>query len=412
MGVCPALMLVDGPAARDAIVGARSTRGQSLADRGGVFGVVNCEHSARGDRVLDGGAGRRILGAAGFRAVAAIDAGDWRDRQLMDGVAVCGVGGEQRDVCRLSLRMHRRESGNETTTSANKLAATATHGNCVTWRRMLAGLAAAVVVSIGVGAAAMVGVRLDDDTEMTAHRAGAAARPENSVAACEQAVRDGADWIEIDVQETSDGEVVVIHDRDLMKLGGSPLNVWESTAADLRAVDVGSSFDAKFSDVRLATLGEMLDAAKAGGIGVVIELKHYGHAQQLEERVAKIVEDHEMVDHIVIMSLDAASLKRMRELRPTWTIGRLTAVPVTDLTREQVEFLAVSTRMATPEFIRKAHARGKDVYVWTVNDAATMFEMTSRGADNLITDDPASGAGRAGAAGEHGADRPAVCRDR
>ena len=154
----------------------------------------------------------------------------------------------------------------------------------------------------------MLGVRLDDDTEITAHRAGAAAAPENSVAACEQAIKDGTDWIEIDVQETSDGEVVVVHDRDLMKLGGSPLNIWNSTAADLRAVDVGSSFDPKFSTVRLATLGEMLDAAKAGGIGVVIELKHYGHAQKLEERVAAIVEAHEMVDHIVIMSLDAASL--------------------------------------------------------------------------------------------------------
>jgi len=45
--------------------------------------------------------------------------------------------------------------------------------------------------------------------------------------------------------------------------------------------------------------------------------------------------------------------------------------------------------MATPEFIRRAHRRGKDVYVWTINDAPTMFEMISRGVDNLITDRPA-----------------------
>lgn len=255
--------------------------------------------------------------------------------------------------------------------------------------RLVGIVIAGIAISAGVGAASMVGVRLDDDTQITAHRAGAASAPENTVTACEQAIRDGTNWIEIDVQETSDGEVVVVHDRDLMKLGGSPLNIYDSTAADLRAIDVGSSFDAKFSNVRLATLGEMLDAAKAGGIGVVIELKHYGHAQKLEERVAAIVEAHEMVDHIVIMSLDAASLRRMHELRPTWTIGRLTAVPITDLTRENVDFLAVSRRMATPEFIRRAHARGKDVYVWTINDAPTMFEMASRGADNLITDNPA-----------------------
>jgi glycerophosphoryl diester phosphodiesterase len=255
--------------------------------------------------------------------------------------------------------------------------------------RLVGTLIGVIAVSIAVGAGAMVGVRLDDDTQITAHRAGAAGAPENSVAACEQAIQDGTNWIEIDVQETSDGEVVVVHDRDLMKLGGSPLNIFDSTAADLRAIDVGSSFDPSFSAVRLATLGEMLDAAKAGGIGVVIELKHYGHAQQLEERVARIVEEHEMVDHIVVMSLDAASLKKMHELRPTWTIGRLTAVPITDLTREEVDFLAVSRRMATPDFFRRAHRRGKEVYVWTINDAPMMFEMISRGVDNLITDRPA-----------------------
>lgn len=259
----------------------------------------------------------------------------------------------------------------------------------ITARHILGTLAAIIVAFIALGFGAMFGVRLDDDVEITAHRAGGASGPENTVAACEQAIKDHTDWIEIDVQETSDGEVVVVHDRDLMKLGGSPLNIFNSTAADLRAVDVGSSFDPNFSNVRLATLGEMLDAAKAGKIGVVIELKHYGHAQRLEERVAAIVEAHEMVDHIVIMSLDAASLARMHELRPRWTIGRLTAVPITDLTREPVDFLAVSRRMATPEFIRRAHHRGKDVYVWTINDAPAMFEMISRGVDNLITDRPA-----------------------
>ena len=95
----------------------------------------------------------------------------------------------------------------------------------MTARHILGTLVGAIAVSIGVGFAAMVGVRLDDDVEITAHRAGAASAPENSVAACEQAIKDGTDWIEIDVQETSDGEVVVVHDRDLMKLGGSPLNI-------------------------------------------------------------------------------------------------------------------------------------------------------------------------------------------
>ena len=119
-----------------------------------------------------------------------------------------------------------------------------------------------------------------------------------------------------------------------------------------------------------------------------------------------------MVDHIVIMSLDAASLHRMHELRPTWTIGRLTAVPITDLTREQVDFLAVSRRMATPDFIRRAHYRGKEVYVWTINDAPDDVRNGQPRCRQPHHRQARPRPRRARPTREHGPDRPAGRRDR
>ncbi len=67
----------------------------------------------------------------------------------------------------------------------------------------------------------------------------------------------------------------------------------------------------------------------------------------------------------------------------------LSAVALGDLTKVDVDFLAVSTKLATPFFIRAAHKTGKEVYVWTVNDVVGMSTYLSRGVDSLITDEPA-----------------------
>ena len=83
---------------------------------------------------------------------------------------------------------------------------------------LLAGLAAIVVAGLAGGIRALEGIRTDDRVEVIAHRGAAAARPENTMAAIERGIEDGADWIEIDVQETADGEVVVFHDSDFMRL--------------------------------------------------------------------------------------------------------------------------------------------------------------------------------------------------
>ena len=100
--------------------------------------------------------------------------------------------------------------------------------------------------------------------------------------------------IEIDVQETADGEVVVIHDSDLKKVGGVPLVVGQSTLQQLGYTDIGSWFDLSFSDQRIPTLREVLALCK-DRIRVNIELKYYGHEKRLEQSVAELVRQH--VEH-------------------------------------------------------------------------------------------------------------------
>jgi glycerophosphoryl diester phosphodiesterase len=241
------------------------------------------------------------------------------------------------------------------------------------------------------GLAAVYGLvsqlKFENSTEVMAHRGASAAAPENTMAAVLGAIESGAQWVEIDVQETRDGEIVVIHDSDLKKVGGVPLVIARSTLEDLRQVDIGSWFEPRFSDQRIATLREVLEVCK-GRIGVNIELKYYGSEQALEKRVAEIVESLGMSDEVVAMSLSLPGVREMKRLRPDWKVGLLSSVAVGNLAQLDVDFLALNASFASRNLVRNLHRQGKEVMVWTVNDALGISAAASRGVDAIITDKP------------------------
>lgn len=227
-----------------------------------------------------------------------------------------------------------------------------------------------------------------EKVEVIGHRGAAASRPENTMVAVEKAIEDGADWVEIDVQETADGEVIVVHDSDFMKSSSVPLKVWNATLADIAQIDIGSWFDPAYADQRPPLLRDVLNVVKDRS-KLIIELKYYGHDVDLEKRVIALVEEAGMPDQIATMSLKYPAVRKMLQLRPDWRTGVLAATSVGDLTGLQGDFVAVSAASLTPRLIRRAEAAGKDVYVWTVNDAAMMSRMISLGVSGLITDEPA-----------------------
>jgi glycerophosphoryl diester phosphodiesterase len=251
----------------------------------------------------------------------------------------------------------------------------------------LSAAAVGLIASAGVAFVLLQRASIEDKVEITAHRGAAMHAPENTVAAVEAALEAAADWVEIDVQETADGEVVVLHDSDLKKVAGVDLKIWDATWEDLQDIDVGSFFSPEFSDQRIPKLQKILELCR-GKAGVVIELKYYGHQVRLEERVAEVVDGLGMASDIKVMSLDYDGLERMKALRPEWKMGYLTSVVMGDLTRMDVDFLAVNSGMASRRFVRATQNAGKGVFTWTVNDVLGMSAMMDLGVDSIITDDP------------------------
>ena len=224
---------------------------------------------------------------------------------------------------------------------------------------------------------------------VTAHRAGAARAPENSLAALRMAIAEGADSAEIDVQRTADGNIVVVHDRDLRRLAGSPLVISDSTLPQLLEPDIGKAVGPQFAGERVATLAEFIEAAR-GKIRLSVELKYYGRGDPvLAHQVAQTLRSSDFVEHSDVISLDYAGLQQVRELAPEIKLGFLVSASVGDLTRLNVKFLSVSQSNLTADLRKRADARGMSIAVWTVNKREDVIRMIAVGADDIVTDDPA-----------------------
>ena len=227
----------------------------------------------------------------------------------------------------------------------------------------------------------------EDDVLIIAHRGSSMDAPENTLAAIQMAVDAGSDFVEIDVQETADGVVVVFHDSDYKRLARKKLNIWDAKSRDLPGIEIGSWFDPKFSDQTTPTLKQVFDICR-GKSGVLIELKYYGHDVELEQKVIDIVEAEKMTEEVMIMSLNYEGIQKVRKMRPDWKIGLLSTVALGDITKLDVDFLGLNSRAATPKLVKRAHDNAIQVFVWTVNTPLDISAMASRGVDGLITDTP------------------------
>jgi glycerophosphoryl diester phosphodiesterase len=236
----------------------------------------------------------------------------------------------------------------------------------------------------------LASIALGDQLEITAHRAGAKHAPENSVAAIRQAIRDRADWAEIDVQLTQDLQLVVLHDIDLARIGGGNRRVDAVTLAEIRALDIGTSFGPEFAGERVPTFDEILFAA-GKDIRLNVELKPHGKDDELTltKRVVSAIQQAGMVGRCRICSQSFRSLQHARRLEPLLPVGFIAGASIGDLAGLDVDFLMVKAESATSSLVQRAGVKRIPIHAWTVNDPAWLAPLLDRGVANIITDDPA-----------------------
>lgn len=222
---------------------------------------------------------------------------------------------------------------------------------------------------------------------VVAHRGCERLAPENTLSAFRKAIEIGADFAELDVQETTDGVVVVYHDRDLMRLAGDPRRIAEMTFAEARKVDLGRRFGPEFVGERIPTLAEVIELAR-GKIKLQIELKYYGKDRGLAAKVAELIRREGFEAECEVTSLNADGLMAAKRHNPRLAVVALVTYAVGDPGRLDVEGLSVNTKVLTDRLIRAVRRRGKRLYAWTVDDPGTMVRLIERGVGGLVTNAP------------------------
>ncbi len=230
-------------------------------------------------------------------------------------------------------------------------------------------------------------VSIEDRVAVTAHRGSSLAAPENTMSAVRLAIEHGADFAEIDVQETADGEIVLLHDNDLMRVASINKRVSELSFAEVQDLDAGSWFSKKYTGERIPRLLEIIELAR-GKIHLNIELKGTQKPSRVTQLVVEMVRQQDFLEQCVITSLDLEALREAKKLDGRLEVGLIVSVSVGDITRLDVDFLSVNAKNVNRQLIRAADRSGKQIHVWTLNKARQMSTMIDLGVNNIITDDP------------------------
>lgn len=223
---------------------------------------------------------------------------------------------------------------------------------------------------------------------VTAHRGGAKMAPENTISALEYSVKSMSDYAEIDVQETKDGEIVLLHDNNLKRTTGMNRNIWELDYAEVEQLDAGIKFNKNFRGEKIPTLKEAIEYAD-GKINLNIEIKYNGHNENIVNRVVKIITDCGFEENCVLTSMNYGFLKEAKQLNPDIRTGYTMTMTYGDLSElAAADAFSVKYTYISESFVESVHALGKEVYAWTLNYKGDMKRMIDCGVDNVITDDP------------------------
>jgi glycerophosphoryl diester phosphodiesterase len=215
-----------------------------------------------------------------------------------------------------------------------------------------------------------------------AHRGDSAHRPENTLASFAGALEVGATIVELDVQLTADGEVVVLHDATLDRTTDGRGDVRRLSLAEVRAVSAGypTQFGGAWAGERVPTLAEALGLLR-GRARVMIEVKSESVTDELdggvEARTTEIVRRLGMSERVAVISFDARALQHLRRLAPEMTrgqlFGRTTPEEAVRAAQETgCEILMPHKSQLSEAFAARAQAEDMKLATWVVDEPAEL----------------------------------------
>lgn len=225
--------------------------------------------------------------------------------------------------------------------------------------------------------------------EVIAHRGAPTEAPENTLVSFQRALEAGADWVEFDLRRTSEGRAIVFHDAALNRTTNGKGRVSRFSEEQLKKLDAGGWFGARFAGERIPTLDEALDWASGAGAMLHIEFKDSG----IEEFTVKRTREHGMMERVVFSSFDFVSLRRVRELDPRARLAPIViAYPKLRLLSQELapEFVHLwSFYTLSRRIVDRAAIMRIDVNAWLVDSVPLLRRVATRGVRGVFTNEVA-----------------------
>ena len=230
-------------------------------------------------------------------------------------------------------------------------------------------------------------------TKIFAHRGARGEAPENTLEAFRLAMEQGADGVELDVQLTKDGEVVVIHDETIDRVSDGKGFVKDYTLDELRSFSFHNHME-NYQGVKIPTLREVLQLMKAGRMEVNIELKTgIFWYDEIERKSMELVKAAGMQERVIYSSFNHYSVQKIKEMDGAAQTAYLYSDVILDVEkyaqRSGVEGIHPALyHMGMADFMKQYKDSGLKVRVWTVNEEKYMKLLIKEGIEAIITNYP------------------------
>ena len=223
-----------------------------------------------------------------------------------------------------------------------------------------------------------------------AHQGQSGQLPENTMVAFRNAVELGADWLEMDVQMTKDGHLVVIHDETVDRTTNGTGRIVELTLVEIRALDAGQG-------EQIPTFQEVIEFSREAGVPILPEAKLPQRYPGIEEKMVTEIIEANYISQTVVQSFEPTTLENIRAINPDISVCALYGLLGFNLGDSQpggADIVAPMAEMVIlyPWMIRQAHAAGHKVFVWFwITEHPLMLRLIlALGADGLMVNDTAS----------------------
>lgn len=230
----------------------------------------------------------------------------------------------------------------------------------------------------------------DHNTITTSHRGYAGNYPENTLIGIQKAVDLKVDRIEIDVQQTKDSVIILMHDKTINRTTNGNGRIKDLTYNKLKQFSAGIKFNTKFKNQGIPTLQEVLNIID-GQSTLVIEIK-YGknYYPGIEQNIVNIIQEAQASRWCIIQSFQDNILKEIHKLDSSIVLHKLLLTTLFyDL--DKLSFIkeySVYHNAISKDLIRKVHKKNKRINAWTVNDERKIKKLINWQIDGIITDRP------------------------